>query len=74
MAIANGFSLITIGRANSTGAITTADNLTFNSNVDIQTQGTGGIALANTVNDSGNTVTLTSGGGISQMPALPWPP
>ncbi len=67
-AIASGWSSITIGSAQSTGSITTAGNLTFNSNVNIQT--VGGISLANTLDDSGNTVTLTSGGSISQTAGI----
>ena len=68
-AIANGFSLITIGSATGTGTITTASNLTaFTSNVTIQTPGggSGGITVSNTLNDSGYALTLTSGSTISQ--------
>jgi hypothetical protein len=67
LAALSGFSQVTIGSPTGTGAITTANNLTFTSNVTIQTpgSGSGGISLSNSLTDTGSTLTLVSGSQLS---------
>ncbi len=63
--IADGFSLITIGRADGTGLITVED-VTFTDNVLLRNPDGGGINLTGNINMGANTLSLDSGGDISQ--------
>jgi hypothetical protein len=64
----SGFALLTLGAAVGTGAVTVASGgITFSTNATVETPGPGsaGIVLANPINDTGNTLTLNSGGTIT---------
>jgi hypothetical protein len=58
-----GFGLIRIGRANGSGAVSTARNVTFGTAATVQTPGNagGGITVSNTLDSGVNTLTLLSG-------------
>src|SRR5262249_38965453 len=66
-AIHNSFSQIVFGRADGTGAITTAGNLAFVSDVVLNTPGVGsdGITISNQLNVGTNDLTLNSGSSIT---------
>ncbi|MCW2246188.1 filamentous hemagglutinin family protein [Azospirillum fermentarium] len=65
----DGFSAITIGRADGTGAITTGGALTFSDTLHLRSPG-GGIAIGGTLDTGLNTLTLETSGTATQSAAI----
>lgn len=65
----DGFSAITIGRADGTGATTVGGDLTTNDNLTLMNN-SGGIALNGAINAGSNRLTLDTAGNVTQSSAL----